>query len=106
MHGREHRRGPGRLEPDAAILHHAERASEEGFGRRGAKAHDDARLHERDLVLEPRQTGADLAGARCLVNAALGTRFPGPLEVLDRIRDVHVVAVYPRRIERVIEQSP
>lgn len=39
------------------------------------------------------------------VKATFAPGVLGPLEMLDRIRDVHVFAVDPRRVEGVVEQS-
>ena len=61
-----------------------------------------ARLHERDLGVEPRPAGRDLAGVRLLVDAPLAARLP--LEVLDDVGDVDLRAVDPRLRERPIEQ--
>jgi len=87
------------------MLHHAEGAAEERFGSGRAKADDHARFDERDLVLEPRVAGTDFARIRRLVDATLRARVLGPLEVLDRVRYVDVVAIDARGVECMIEQA-
>src|SRR5205814_7054372 len=64
--------------------------------------HDDARLHERDLRLEPGAAGGDLRAIRLGVNAELSPRLP--LEVLDHIGHVDDRTIDARLHERPIEQ--
>ena len=104
MHGCDNRRCPGRLHWNSALLHDAEVAAEQTFRRRRAEAYDDVWANERDLLLEPRLAGANLTGARGLVDASFRARVARPLEVLHGVRDVDVVAVDSGGVERVIEQ--
>src|SRR5690348_14570961 len=87
----------------SARLRDAKRLAEERLRRRRAKADDDAWLEDRELGLEPRVTGADLGVVRLLVDAALA-RPTLPLEVLHRVRDVHLAAVDAGVVERGVEQ--
>ena len=88
----------------AAFLHHAERCTQEGLRGRGAKAEDDARSNDRDLVGEPREAGANFGAVWRFVDAPLRLRFARPFEVFDRVGDVDVVAIDARRVERAIEE--
>src|SRR5512146_1801350 len=106
MDGSEDRRSPPRFERDPALLHYAEGSSEKCLRRGGAKADDHSRLDECNLVFEPRHARADLASARRLVDAPLGASVLGPLEVLDGVRDVHVIAVDACRVEGMVEEPP
>lgn len=105
MHRRDRDRRPTRLDRDASLFHHTEARTQKRLRRGGPEAHDDIGLDQRELVLEPWEAGADLAGIWCLVQSTLGARVARPLEVLHRIRDIDIVAVDARGIERVIEQT-
>lgn len=104
MYGCDGDRRPGRLDGNTALLGDAEGRTQHRLGRRGAEANDHVGFDQRKLILEPRKARSHLADVRSLVQAALGARIARPLEVLYRIRDVDVVAVDARRVERVIEQ--
>jgi len=67
MHRRDDGRGPLRLHDHAAFLRHAEGRTEQRLRCDGAEANDDARLHERDLVGEPRKTRTDFGARRRFV---------------------------------------
>src|SRR5690606_36878701 len=60
------------------------------------------RLHRGDLGAQPAIAGVDLPLSRRLVNAPLAARLP--LEVLDRIGDVHLLARNASLVERAIQQ--
>ena len=104
VHGGEHRRRQFRFDRKAALLHNAECSPEQCLRRGGAEADDHTRLDDRDLVLQPWETGADLGGIGRLVNPPRGARIFGPLEVLDGVRDVHVVTRDSCLVEGTIEQ--
>ena len=57
----------------------------------------------RNFALDPLVARIDLALRRGLVQAALAAQLP--LEVLDRVGDVEVLAIDPRRLERAVEQA-
>jgi len=106
MNSREYDRRPLGLQLDAAGFRHAERASEQRLGGNSAEADDDLRFHECDLVLEPGKARANFSRTWCLVDAALRTRVLCPLEVLDGVREVEVIAIDACCIERAIEDFP
>src|SRR5205823_5881803 len=103
MHGRRDERRERRLHELAAMLRDAELAAEERLRGGRAETGEHLRLYDLDLRLEPRMARGDLLGARALVDAALPARRP--LEVLDRIRDVHRLAVDAGLLERVVEDA-
>ena len=104
MDRREHDLGPRRLDGDATLFHHAEARAEDRLRGDRAKAEDDVGPDDRDLVLEPWEARAHLAGAWRLVQTAFAARVARPFEVLDRVGDVDVLAVDARGFERAIEQ--
>src|SRR3982751_1274361 len=70
--------------------------------RRGrAERDDDVRLDRLDLALEPLMAGVDLALRRGLVKAPLAAQLP--LEVLDRVRHVEMLAIDARGLQRAVE---
>jgi len=106
MNSREYDRRPFGFQLDAAGFHDAERASQQRFRGDGAKADDDLRFHQRDLVLEPGKAGANLSEIWGFMEATLRPRILCPLEVLDGVREVQVIAIDARRVERAIEDFP
>ena len=106
MNRREYDRRPFGLQPDAAGFHDAERASEQRFRGDRAEADDDLRFHQRNLVLEPGKAGANLSETRGFMEATLRARILGPLEVLDRVREIEVIAIDACCVERAIEDFP
>ena len=103
MHGREHDAAPAatrRTRRAAAVTLNAR--AEQRLRRGRAEADDHARLDQRDLGVEPRPAGGDLAGVRLLVDAPLAARLP--LEVLDDVGDVDRCAVDAGVLERAVEQ--
>lgn len=105
MHRGDDRGRPFRLDRHPALLHHAEVAAEQCLGGRRAQANDDARTNQRDLLLEPRTTRANLARTGCLVDAPLRLGVARPFEMLDRVRDIDLVAIDAGRLEGPVEQA-
>src|SRR3954470_1158241 len=91
------------LDELAALQRHLEVLADHGFGGGGAQRDDDMRLDAGDLALEPLVAGVDLALRRGLVQAPLAARLP--LEVLHRVGDVEVIALYARGLQRTVEQA-
>src|SRR5688572_322612 len=79
MHRCEARLGERGPDQSSALCRHADRGSEQRFRRRGAERHDDARLHDRDLLVEPRMAGTHLGRRRRLVDASLAGAVGHPL---------------------------
>jgi len=104
MHRRDGDRSPTRFDGDASLFRHTECQSEQRFRRRGTQTHDDVRLDEAQLVLQPWKARAHLAGVRCFVQPAFGAGISRPLEVLHRVGDVDVVTIDAGGVERVVEQ--
>src|SRR6188474_1999466 len=102
MDRRCHEWRQGRLDEFPALTRDPECAPEEGLGRRRAEAHEHVRFDSSELAIEPWPAGADLLGVRLLVDPPLSPR--PPLEVLHDVRDVHLIAVDPRPLERTIQQ--
>jgi hypothetical protein len=65
---------------------------------------EDARVHNRELGLEPRAARSHLGPVRLLVDPPLAASLP--LEVLDGVRDVYDRPVDPGRVERFVEEAP
>ena len=104
MHCREHQRREGRRDELAAMPGDAECRAEQRLRRGGTEADDRQRLDQRDLGIEPRPAGRDLARFRFLVDAPLAARLPS--EMLHHIGDVYLRAIDAGRVERAIEQPP
>jgi hypothetical protein len=102
MDRRCHEWRQGGVDELAALTRDAERAPEECLSRRRAEAHEHVRFDSRKLAIEPGPAGADLLGVRLLVDPPLSPR--PPLEVLDDVRDVNLVAVDPCSLERTVQQ--
>ena len=105
MHSGDGHGRPARFDGNTAALRDAEGSSQQRLGRGRAEANDDLRLDQVQLILEPRKTRAHLSSVRRLVQAAFGPRVARPLEVLYRIGDIDIVALDPRGVERMIEQT-
>src|SRR4051812_32985784 len=103
MHRRGDERRERRLHELAAMLRHTELAADDGLRGGRAETREHLWLHHFEFRLEPRVARGDLLGARAFVDAA----FPAwrPLEVLDRVRDVHGVAVDAGLLQGLVEQT-
>src|SRR5919109_70307 len=88
----------------AAVLRDAKVAAEQRLRGGRAEGDENARLHDRELGVQPRATRGDLGPVRLLVDAPLPARLP--LEVLDDVRDVRERAVDAGLLERPVEQLP
>ena len=66
------------------------------------EAHEDLRLDQAQLRIQPRPAGGDLLEIRLLVDPALASRLP--VEVFHDVRDVHLVAVDAGLVQRPVEQ--
>src|SRR5207244_7685308 len=86
-----------------AVLGHLEAPAEQRLCRGGAEGHEDSWGDETELPVEPGPAGGDLGGVRLVVDAPLAARLP--LEVLDRVRHVHLLAVDAGRFERLVEHA-
>src|SRR6188768_540247 len=101
MHRGQHtRRQPG-IDPFAAHAGHAEVRTQQGLCCRRAKAHEDFRLHQRNLLIQPWLAGMHLCAVGFLVQTHLAT--PLELEMLHHIRDVDVLAFQSRLREAVLQ---
>ena len=102
MHGCDRLRRQRRVDEVAALARDAEVAAEQRLGRGRAETDEHARLQHRDLGIQPRPAGGDLAPVRLLMDSALALGLP--LEVLDDIGDVDLRAVDLDLLERPVEQ--
>ena len=98
MHGREDVLGEIALDRRPALLGDAELPPEERLRSRRTETDEHARLDDRELGVEPRPARGELGGVRLVVDTTLAARLP--LEVLHRIRDVHLVAIDTGFVER------
>src|SRR5438105_9940678 len=89
----------------AATLRDTKRLAEERLRRGRSETHDDLRLDELHLFVEPRAACADLAVVRFLVNPTLRFLAALPLEVLHRVGDIHGVAIDSGFLERGVQQA-
>jgi len=103
MDGRHRVRGEPRGEYLSPAGRDLEIASEQGLRCRRAQTDHDLRLDQLDLLLQPGQARADLAGARLLVEPALA--LGNPLEMLDHIGDVGLAPVEACRLQRLIQDA-
>src|SRR5207248_11187039 len=78
-------------------------ATVEALGSRRAGEHEDRRLDGRNLSSEPGPAGADLRRIGLLVESTFALGFP--LEVLDRIGDIHTRSVDSGSGEGLVEQA-
>ena len=104
MHRSKHGGCPLRFDRKTTRLHDTERATEQRLRRRRAEAYDDLRFDERDLVLQPWKASAYLAGVWRLVQSPRAASIASPLEMLHRVRDVHIFARDTRGVEGPVEQ--
>src|SRR5689334_606245 len=104
MQRREHARRERARDELATLDRYLEVLADDCLRGGRPEAADDVRLHRRELALEPLVAGVDLPLRRGLVQAPLAAQLP--LEVLDGIGDVQVLAVHPRGFERPVEEAP
>src|SRR5262249_46246287 len=95
------RRERGSDEPPA-VATYPELRPEQGLRGGRAEAHDDPRAYQRDLTLEPRTAGRDLASVRLLVDAPLPAGLPA--EVLDHVGHVGLRAFDGGLLERPLQE--
>ena len=91
------------VEEPAAILQYAPLLAEYRLQGRGAKADRNLRMNGGKLCLQPWTAGRDFRVRRLLVNAPLAPLFE--LEVLHRVRDVHLGTVDVRRFEPTVQNA-
>jgi hypothetical protein len=104
VNGRHHVVGePGALDRLAAVLRHPEAAPEERLSRRRAERNEHVRSDESQLGVEPRPARGELRRVGLVVDPALAARLP--LEVLDRVRDVHLTAIDAGFLECFVEHA-
>src|SRR5690606_22275013 len=88
----------------AALFGDAERGAEQGPRGRGPEADDEPRADRPDLVLQPRQAGADVPRTRLRMDAGPAPAFEP--ETLHGVRHVRQAAVDPRLLHRPVEHAP
>jgi hypothetical protein len=81
---------------------HAEIISEQRLGSGRTHAHENTRLHQANLSIEPWMTRLNFARARLLMDSPLSTFIGRPLEVLHDICDIDLVAVDPCKAQSVV----
>jgi hypothetical protein len=101
---RRHDRDPLELEVVLVPGHsQAELRSEQRLPGRRAEHDDHLRVDELELGVEPLLARHDLPPVRLVVEAALAACLP--LEVLDRVREIHVAPLDLRVGERLVEDA-
>jgi hypothetical protein len=86
-----------------AMPGHAEVLAEQRLRRGRAEADDQTRAHRLDLGVQPGAARGDLQPLGLGVDPALAARCP--LEMLDRVGDVHASAVDAGSLEAIVEDS-
>src|SRR5262249_7709672 len=89
------------LDQSAAIGVYGERLMRHGACRGGSERHDDVRLHDGKLVVEPPSAGLDLARVRLFVDAPLAARLV--LEALHRRSDINRSPPYAGGFRPMVE---
>src|SRR5687768_15900853 len=102
MHRRSHERGPPMLHEITALFRQPVSPPENRLRRRRSQADYDFGLDHRHLRLEPRMARVYFRRFRFFMNAPLSALLE--LEMLDRIRHVHLRAVDARLLQRAVEQ--
>jgi hypothetical protein len=98
-----HDRGKsGNLLQLTVALSDLEGAPKQALCRNGAEADDEFRVQCFQFGVQPWPAGTNLFDARLLMYPQFAARLP--LEVFDRIGDVHLIAVYASLFEALVEQ--
>src|SRR5215211_8782694 len=92
------------VEDLTAVLRDLEGSPEDRLSGCGAQTDEHFRLHDRQLRIEPWPARGDVRHRRLAMDTSLPARFP--TEVLDRVSDVHLVAIEPGVGEASVEQLP
>src|SRR3954468_2874770 len=101
MDRREDARRNVRLQYFSSIPGDAEGRTKNGLGGGCAKAHQQSRLNEPKLRLEPRTARSDLARVRLFVQPPFPARLP--FEVFYGVRYVDLRTIYPRFLQGAVE---
>src|SRR5262245_49929445 len=102
MHCRERARRQRKGHGPAAVARHPKAFPEQGLRGGRAERHDDSRFDYSDFGLEPRKASLDLDRTRLAVNTARPALHP--LEVLDDIGDINLLAVDFRFYEATVQE--
>ena len=94
MDGRGNERSEVRSNKPAALLRDLEGAAEQRLGGGGSQTDENARLHQRDLGLEPRTARRDFRAVGLRVYPPLAAGLP--FEMLDDVGDVDTAPVDAR----------
>jgi hypothetical protein len=102
--GGEHVLGEVRRNRNTALARDPELAPEQRLRSGRPEADEHPRLNSLELGFEPRLAGRDLRPVRLLMDAALPPC--DPLEVLDDVGQIDMLAVDPSVCERLVEELP
>ena len=102
MNRRRDGRGPGVGRKFPVVLAEPISRTQQGLCRRCTQAHDDSRLDQRDLGLEPRTARVDLRCVRFLMDSAFAPFLE--FEVFDDVGDVYGGSVDAGVAQGAIEQ--
>lgn len=103
MNGRRHVRHEVGLQQLSTLLGDLEFGPEQGFGRGRAQADQHLGFDQIDLGLQPGQARTNLASIGRLVQPPTAASLP--LEVLDHVGDIRVVALDAGALQRLVEQA-
>src|SRR5690349_21040729 len=105
MHRGDHHPASRCFDSAPTLLRYLEGLPHDRLCRSRAEANDNLWLDEPDFLVEPGMTRPHLGVVRLLVDAARTLLAPLPLEVLHRVRDVHIPAIDACFLEGPIEES-
>ena len=92
------------VEDLTAVLRDLEGSAKDRLSGRGAQTDEHLRPHDRQLRIEPWPARRDVRHRRFAMDTSLPARFP--TKVLNRVGDVHLVAIEPGVGEAPVEQFP
>ena len=92
-----------RSNPFPALLAHTKIPAQHALRSARAQQDDNFRPSQFDFRIEPGTAGTDFECARFFMDAALATRLP--LEVLDDVSHVNIIAVDPRSLKCLVQYA-
>src|SRR5437660_1507121 len=103
MHSPHYFRSQAGADPPSSLPRHAEIISEQRLGSGRTQAHENTRLQQANLRIEPGAARLNFGRARLLVNSPLPPFIGRPLEVLYDICYVDFVAVDSCQAQSLIQ---
>src|SRR5437879_359864 len=103
MHSPYYLRSQAGADPPSSLTGHAEIISEKRLGSGRTQAHENTRLHQANLRIEPGTARLNFGRARLLMDSPLPPFIWRPFEVLYDICDINFVAVDSRQAQSLIQ---